>query len=385
MHSALWMFAWDLRDEGVEKVLDFAADLGLKAVQIASSYHAGWFILPHNPVNRVYLPEDGVAYFHPQMDLYKETKLKPVAGTVSREVDWFDRAGKHLQKIGLKLVAWTICAHNTRLGLLHPDCVVRNAFGDPYPHALCPANEEVRAYLKALVRDLASRYGMHAVQLESPGYMGRAHGHHHERSGVVLTPFEEQLLSLCFCEACLKRAEAANLDARKVQAAVREHLDDLFRQSPFRSKGRPTSLPAMIDRHPGLGEFLAFRKTVEQTLIEEIQAGIRDTGCKLFLISFAAPSAELARAVDAMEITVYHKKPAEAFALVGGAKGVTGESCALHAGIRVGFEGVSGPGDLSDIVASVRAAGGDGVLFYNYSEAPMRALRWIKTALAGVE
>ncbi|MSS73395.1 MAG: hypothetical protein EXS64_18185 [Candidatus Latescibacteria bacterium] len=385
MHSALWMFAWDLRDEGVEKVLDFAQDLGLKAVNIASSYHAGRFTLPHNPVNRVTMPEDGVAYFHPQMDLYQETKLKPVVGTVSREVDWFDRAGKHLQKIGLRLVAWTICAHNTRLGLLHPDCVVRNAFGDPYSHGLCPANEEVRTYLKALVRDLATHYGMYAVQLESPGYMGFSHGHHHERSGVVFTPFEEQLMSLCFCDACLQRAEGTGLDARKVQASVREHLDDLFRQSPFRSKGRPTSMAGMIDRHPDLEKFLAFRKSVEQSLIEEIQAGIRDTGCKLFLISFGTPSSELVRVVDAMEIIVYHKKPAEAFALVGQAKGVTGESCALHAGIRVGFEGVSGPGDLGDIVASVKAAGGDGVLFYNYSEAPMRALRWIKTALAGVE
>ena len=51
----------------------------------------------------------------------------------------------------------------------------------------------------------------------------------------------------------------------------------------------------------------------------------------------------------------------------------------------MGFEGVSGPGDLSDTVASVKAGGGDGVLFYNYSEAPTRALRWIKTALAGAE
>ena len=54
--------------------------------------------------------------------------------------------------------------------------------------------------------------------------------------------------------------------------AIREHLDDLFRQSPFRSKGRPASLPTLIDRHPDLREFLAFRKTVEQTLIEEMQA-----------------------------------------------------------------------------------------------------------------
>jgi len=56
----------------------------------------------------------------------------------------------------------------------------------------------------------------------------------------------------------------------------------------------------------------------------------------------------------------------------------------LHAGIRVGFNSISGPGDLTDTVRSVKDADGDGVLFYNYSEAPLEALRWIKTALAGV-
>ena len=54
-------------------------------------------------------------------------------------------AGKRLDKHGLKLVSWTVCAHNTRLGLLHPECTVRNCFGDSYPHALCPANDQVRA------------------------------------------------------------------------------------------------------------------------------------------------------------------------------------------------------------------------------------------------
>jgi alkylation response protein AidB-like acyl-CoA dehydrogenase len=30
---------------------------------------------------------------------------------------------------GLKVCCWTVCLHNTRLGMLHPEAVTRNAFG----------------------------------------------------------------------------------------------------------------------------------------------------------------------------------------------------------------------------------------------------------------
>ena len=49
MYSGLWMFAWDLADEGADTVMDWAADSGLTALQIAGAYHADWFIHPHNP------------------------------------------------------------------------------------------------------------------------------------------------------------------------------------------------------------------------------------------------------------------------------------------------------------------------------------------------
>jgi hypothetical protein len=75
MYSSIWMFAWDLRNEGADRVLGFASGLGLKAINIATSYHAGMFILPHNPKGKVYFPEDGVVYFHPETNLYKDTPV----------------------------------------------------------------------------------------------------------------------------------------------------------------------------------------------------------------------------------------------------------------------------------------------------------------------
>ena len=66
MHSGLWMYVWDLRDEGLERVLGFTADLGLNAVNLASSYHAGFFLHPHNPKHKMYYAMDGTVYFQPK-------------------------------------------------------------------------------------------------------------------------------------------------------------------------------------------------------------------------------------------------------------------------------------------------------------------------------
>ena len=75
--AALCVFPWDLEDEGLDAVLGFAAGLGVTRLFLASVYHAGWFVLPHNPRRKAYMTEDGVAYFHPDPAQYASTPLKP--------------------------------------------------------------------------------------------------------------------------------------------------------------------------------------------------------------------------------------------------------------------------------------------------------------------
>src|SRR2546422_1708296 len=106
MYSGLWMYAWDLADEGVDRVMGWAADSGLTALQIAGAYHSGWFIHPHNPAHRAYMPDDGTVYFHPEAKLYEKTVLKPKVARVCEKTDWMREAGKRLGKYNLKLVSW---------------------------------------------------------------------------------------------------------------------------------------------------------------------------------------------------------------------------------------------------------------------------------------
>jgi hypothetical protein len=49
MDAAICLFAWDLADEGIDSVLEYVADAGINTLFLSSVYHAGWFVLPHNP------------------------------------------------------------------------------------------------------------------------------------------------------------------------------------------------------------------------------------------------------------------------------------------------------------------------------------------------
>ena len=98
---AICLFAWDLCDEGVEQVLGRVADLGVTSLYLASNYHAGWFVLPHNPKRKCHFVEDGAAYYHPARSLYESTPLKPQIARIAAKTDWFEETGQRLDKFGL--------------------------------------------------------------------------------------------------------------------------------------------------------------------------------------------------------------------------------------------------------------------------------------------
>ena len=235
--ASICLFAWDLHDEGVEPVLEYVAGLGLTSLYLASVYHAGWFVLPHNRRRKCHFTEDGAAYFHPSDTFRQASPFQPKVARIATEKDWFSEAAGRLERFGLGLTAWTVCNHNTPLGLKHPEHTVENAFGDRYPHAFCPASPEVRRYVRALAADLAARYPLQSIFLEAPNYRGRRHGHHHERDLVPLGPLENDLLDLSFSQHDLAAAEAAGVDGEALRQAVRRHLETYLAAAPARPAG----------------------------------------------------------------------------------------------------------------------------------------------------
>jgi hypothetical protein len=225
LDTSAFAFASDLADEGVGAVLDNLQERGgLGGISVAFAYHAARDVFPHNPRRKVQLVDRGGLHFPPDRSLYG--RLEPRVHAAALERDVLAETCTEAAARGLSVRAWTVFLHADRPGE-HQDCTTQSTFGDRYPADLCPANPDVRAYVRALVADVA-RYDVAAILAESVHYHPVEHGHEHERYFLELGARARYLLGLCFCEHCLARAGSAGLDGDRLRADVRAELERVF-------------------------------------------------------------------------------------------------------------------------------------------------------------
>ncbi len=247
---------------------DSLEELGLDGVNLAVSYHAGKFIHPGDPGARVYFPEDGTVYFRPEASY---GKLRPKSAGIVANRDTADELCERLP-----VNAWMVLGHNSRLGFAHPDCVVHNAFGDPYFYSLCPANKHVRQYAQTLATDFAGRYNVERLLLEAPGFLTYSHGYHHEFAQVRLNPYLDMLLGLCFCDSCCDGAERSGIDADGLRSSVAAAIDGyLSEDTELDDVAGLARLEAANAKLPGLAVFHQWRCDQVTSLIREIRAAVR--------------------------------------------------------------------------------------------------------------
>lgn len=279
METAAFSFATDFRDEGVEEVLDNIQErAGLGGVTLAAVYHHGRDIFPHSPVRKVRFLEGGAAFFRPDPSRY-EGGIEPHVSSLAREEDILERVVEAAAGREMRVNAWTVYLHNSTLGMRYPDCAPRNAFGDPYLTDLCPANPDVRAYVRSLTGDIASR-GVATIVAESLHYHPLEHGFHHERYFLELGSLDRYLLGLCFCEHCKRAAADAGTDADRVQAEARARLERVF------AGGEPTEgeaeRPTLEELAGGeMAGYLEARDRVVASLVEEAGDAARREGADL--------------------------------------------------------------------------------------------------------
>lgn len=380
---SLFLHAWDIADAGVDPLLGWIAETGLNTMCVAGTYHSGWFIHPSHSNHRAFMTEGSVCYFHPDASLYRETRLQPTVSKICTEKDWLAEAGRRLDHFGLRMVSWTIGTHHSRFGLAYPDLTQQNVYGDRFPHALCISNDEVRAYLLAICRDLATHYPMHALQLESFDWMSVAHGHHHERDLVMLSPLEQELFSLCFCPACVRRATSAGVDCQAVATAVRKILDATFREAPDRPPNHPVSINELEDSTSGLRDFNQWRRNFANSLIAEIKTiALAGTSCRLLMQTPFDPG--LQSIADGFAYFAYGQTPAQVSETCRAArKAIPSDYPGLiQCLIRLGRGIPDSEAQLRQIVQAVGQAGFNGINFYNRSEAPPKMLSWLRGAIS---
>ncbi|HJR20428.1 MAG TPA: hypothetical protein VJ822_02330, partial [Dongiaceae bacterium] len=342
MRFAIWTYPWDVVDLGIDQVVADVRDrAGLNGINLATAYHAGRFFQPRSPRRKTYFPEDGTIYFQPDAQLWADRAIVPkVADLVAERGDVLRALIQQRDQTGLSVACWTVCLHNSRLGLLHPGACTRNAFGDPNYYSLCPSHPDVRAYATTLVQDLTRNYRPEVVQLESPGFMAYHHGYHHETDGVGLTPEDDFLLSLCFCDACVQRASLAKVDAKAAQRTVRAWIEEsagravpAARWPDFARRGAD-----MFRDHPEVEAYVLWRFEPVTSLVADVRAAA-DPASRIDVIDdgwrSGSDPAALARFCDGILLCAYDRSPAAVGADAAAVRRMLPAQCRLGIGMRL--------------------------------------------------
>jgi hypothetical protein len=378
---SLFAHVWDFADAGIDPLLGWLAGANLNTICVAGTYHSGWFIHPHHSRHRAFMTEGAVCYFRPDRRLYEGLRLQPTVSKLCDERDWLADAGRRLDAFGVRMVSWTIGVHNSRLGQANPDLTQQNVYGDRLPFALCIAHDDVRAYLNAICRDLAVNHPMWALQLEDFQWMEHRHEHHHERDLVGLTPLELQLMSICFCGECVRRAAASGVDCEAAARVVRGVLDAAFREAPDRPAGHPTSVAELERRSPALRAFNTWRRSFAASVVADIRSNaLRGTNCRVLLQT--PHQDELRDVVEGFACWAYGERPPRVAEICRAAREPipAGWAGILQCLVRLGMGVPRSEAELHETIGAVRSNGCNGINFYNRSEAPPKMLQWLARA-----
>jgi hypothetical protein len=215
--TAAYLYPWDVA--GDPHAAQRLAALGLVEVTLAAVYHATRAVTPHHPRHRIVTAERTAAYV-PLND--SRWRRAPIA--LSAADDSFLDAAQMLRASGLDVHAWVVFTHVDRPGDDQRFNVV-NAYGDRYPWALCPANDEVVSYATAVADEVTELDGLAGIELEACGWYGVDHMCAHDKATLPGSADGRYLLSLCFCRACVAAFTVAGVDGDRLRRDVRDALD----------------------------------------------------------------------------------------------------------------------------------------------------------------
>jgi hypothetical protein len=402
--TSIFAFASDLVDEGLETVLDNVQHrAGLGGVTVAAVYHEARDLFPHNPVRKLRFLEGGVTYFRPDAARYGGLAIQPRVARLAQERDVVRELVGVAERRGLAAHAWTVFLHSDWQVGGSEDHAERTAFGDPRLTELCPANPEVRDYVRALAGDVAG-LGVRTIVAESLHYHPLEHGYHHERYFLHLGARSRFLLGLCFCPHCLAAASAAGVDADAVHRFAREEIQRVF------DGGADDGTELTFDEARALaggelGAYLAARERTVSTLAGEAAAAAAAEGARFaFLDASGAikgyadgrpaggPSPEIAwllgvdlaqvgRATGALEAIAYAADPDRIRLDLDAYRALLAPGGTLSAALRPILPDCDSTENLTAKLRLARELGLERVDFYHYGFAPLPALDRIREAL----
>ncbi|WP_435972305.1 hypothetical protein [Streptomyces sp. Qhu_M48] len=354
---------------------DWLAAHGVDGVRLAFSYHSGrWLLTTSDPCA---VADFGAGqWFRDGSAPHDASRLQlAVLG------DEATTATASLLESGIEVTAWLVGLHQSGPATRHPESALRNAFGHPYRHALCPARPEVRACAADLVARAARRPGVSGLELEAFGYLGWQHQSAHDKLGVVLRPVDRWLLSLCFCSACSERFTDAGIDvtamAETVRTTLRAQLIDPCEAGDIEADARAVLGSEQHDT------VLGVRSRVTAELVRE--AVIAAAGLPVSVRATSNPYAcdgksaagldTLAGATGALTVT---DLTGDRDALRRELAAASQTGARVTAGWNLAVNRTTDEQQLAEVAEDARAAGARSLVLYAYDLAPAQRLTWLR-------
>ena len=288
------LYAWDLLDEGLEHILDVLQRETLtNCTYLVALMHDEKrpltdYYYPHNPRRKVYWTEDSRAYWKPDPDAYRDSRIKPRLSD-NEELqgrDWLQELidGSRERGMGTGAELSHTWLDKERAADEFADCVQRDIHGRPFDQQICFNHPDVRAYGIALYVDLAANYDVDFVQTCVRGFNpGRA-------AGPTQVPFASNevqrltgvTLGGCFCAACRAAAERRGLHFDAIVDRLRWIADGYDRYKARQAFDlnllwhSTTTATALLAEIPELYQFLKFRTDSITEFFGQIYAAVHE-------------------------------------------------------------------------------------------------------------
>ncbi|MEJ1971806.1 MAG: twin-arginine translocation signal domain-containing protein [Lacunisphaera sp.] len=221
------LYAWDLHDEGVIRILDDLQEMcAVNSVYLVGVMHPerrpfpdpnGTY--PHNPKRQSYQVEDGRSYWLPDASLYGRVKPRLSDHDWLNRTDWLHELVTEARKRGLKTgveFSHTLIDAERMQGEF-ADLAQRNVHGEvtaegriKWLRPPCPNHPATSDYFLAMGLDAVVN---HDVDLVQSCIMSFDPGKPEQGGG-------------CFCGHCKRTAKALGMDLDRIQAALLADIHD---------------------------------------------------------------------------------------------------------------------------------------------------------------
>ncbi len=221
----------DFADYGIEESLDAVQAIGAAGV-IVNVLSGPRTALRSRPGDGPRLFRSGGGFFfQPDADHYADTHLKPITSTWLRQRNPLDKLVERCKGRDLDVRLRIDALEVGRIAARHPEAAAATVFDDVSTETLCPANPDVRALIRAAVRDLAARYQPTAIELEGMLYHS---GFYCTRPapdiGMEAGDVVMMLLATCFSASSRQAADERGVDAEAAAKWARKALDRALEQ-----------------------------------------------------------------------------------------------------------------------------------------------------------